>query len=130
MGKTMNQPLKIDYHAESDTLWLGNGLATPDGEDIAENITAFFDDDGRPNAVMIEHASQLLLDVLTSPNAVSKSKGSYQDESVRTSPKSKSRKVYLRYSYGKVSLPIHIRKLLLNRKPSRNRQQRIGLVRR
>ena len=55
--------LHIDYHQESDTLWLGNGLPIPSGEDIAENVTAFFDDD-RPNGVMIEHAAEILLPVL------------------------------------------------------------------
>ena len=70
----MNQPLKIDYHAESDTLWLGNGLPTPDGEDIAENVTAFFDDDGQPNAVMIEHAAKLLLPILTAAKDSAKAK--------------------------------------------------------
>ena len=55
--------LEIDYHAESDILWLGNGLPTPNGEDVAEYVTAFFDDD-RPNAVMIEHAAEMLLPVL------------------------------------------------------------------
>ena len=54
----------IDCHQQSDTLWLGNGLDAPNGEDIAEYVTAFFDDDDRPNAVMIEHAAELLLPVL------------------------------------------------------------------
>ena len=57
--------LKIDYHQESDTLWLGNALPTPNGEDVAENVTVFFDDDDRPNGVMIEHAAALLLPLLT-----------------------------------------------------------------
>lgn len=56
--------LKIDYHRESDTLWLGNGLPTPNGEDVAENVTVFFDDADRPNGVMIEHAAALLLPIL------------------------------------------------------------------
>ena len=72
MGEAMNQRLEIDYHPESDTLWLGNGLPTPDGEDIAENVTAFFDDDGRPNAVMIEHAAKLLTPILMAPQECSK----------------------------------------------------------
>ncbi len=56
--------LKIDYHPESDTLWLGNGQPTPNGEDVAENVTVFFDDDDRPNGVMIEHAAALLRSIL------------------------------------------------------------------
>ena len=56
--------LKIDYHPESDTLWLGNGQPTPNGADVAENVTVFFDGDDRPNGVMIEHAAKLLRSIL------------------------------------------------------------------
>ena len=56
--------LEIKYHAGADVLWLGNGLPTPNGEDIAEYVTAFFDDDDRPNAVMIEDAAEILLPIL------------------------------------------------------------------
>ena len=62
MGEAMK--LKIDYHPESDTLWLGNGLPTPSGEDLAENVTVFFDDAEQPNGLMIEHAAELLLPIL------------------------------------------------------------------
>ena len=57
--------LEITYHAETDILWLGSRQPTPNGDDIAEYVTAFFDDDDRPNAVMIEHAAELLLPILT-----------------------------------------------------------------
>ena len=61
----MIQKLEIDYHAESDTLWLGNGLPIPVGDDIAANVTVFFDMEmTQPNAVMIEHAAEILLPVL------------------------------------------------------------------
>ena len=61
----MTERLQIDYHQESDTLWLGNGLPTPVGDDVAENVTVFFDmDETQPNAVMIEHAAELLLPIL------------------------------------------------------------------
>ena len=56
--------LEIRYHQESDTLWLGNGRPTPDGESVAERVTVFFDDDDRPNAVMIENAAEILLPIL------------------------------------------------------------------
>ena len=56
--------LLIDYHQQSDTLWLGNGLPTPKGKGIGEYVTAFFDDEDRPNAVMIEHAAEILLPLL------------------------------------------------------------------
>jgi hypothetical protein len=62
MGEAMK--LEIKYHPESDTLWLGNGLPTPNGEDVADYVTAFFDDDDQPNAVMIENAAELLLPIL------------------------------------------------------------------
>ncbi len=65
-GETMIEKLQINYHERSDTLWLGNGLPTPNGEDIAECVTAFFDADELPNAVAIEHAAELLLPVLQS----------------------------------------------------------------
>jgi hypothetical protein len=44
---------------------LGNGLPTPVGYDIAENVTVFLDmEETRPNAVMIEHTAEILLPVL------------------------------------------------------------------
>ena len=52
--------LIIDYDKETDILWLTNGHPTPDGEDIAEYVTAFFDDEGKPTGVMIEHAAEIL----------------------------------------------------------------------
>ena len=56
--------LVIEYHAESDTLWLGNGETASDGEDIAENVIVFFRDD-RPVAVQIDHAAELLGPILS-----------------------------------------------------------------
>ena len=58
MGEVMK--LIIDYDKETDILWLSNGQPTPDGEDIAEHVTAFFANEGKPNGVMIEHAAELL----------------------------------------------------------------------
>ncbi len=61
----MIEKLQIDYHEQSDTLWLGNGQPTPVGDDIAENVTVFFDMEmTQPNAVMIEHAAEILLPIL------------------------------------------------------------------
>ena len=60
----MIRKLQIDYHEQSDTLWLGNGVPTPVGNDIGEYVTAFFDDDEEPNAAMIEHAAELLLPII------------------------------------------------------------------
>ena len=64
MGNTGNPKLRIDYDPESDTLWLGNGLPTPNGEDITDAVVVFFDDEERPNAVTIDHAAELLLPIL------------------------------------------------------------------
>ena len=65
MGNTGNPQLRIDYDRETDTLWLGNGRPTPNGEDIADAVVVFFDDADRPNAVTIDHAAELLLPLLT-----------------------------------------------------------------
>ena len=73
--------LEIDYHSEADILWLGNGLPTPNGEDIAEYVTAFFDDDGRPNGVTIERAAELLLPILTGKRQQSENT---EDQSTKT----------------------------------------------
>ena len=69
MGNTGNPQLRIDYDRETDTLWLGNGRPTPNGEDIADAVVVFFDDAGRPNAVTIDHAAELLLPILTAARA-------------------------------------------------------------
>ncbi len=69
----MIHQLQIDYHRESDTLWISNGLPTPEGEDLAENVTIFFDSDTpQPNAVMIEHAAELLLPILSAASESAK----------------------------------------------------------
>ena len=65
MGNTGNPQLRIDYDRETDTLWLGNGRPTPNGEDIADAVVVFSDDADRPNAVTIDHAAELLLPILT-----------------------------------------------------------------
>ena len=59
--------LKISYFKDTDTLWLSNGLPTPKGEDITENVTVFFDmEETQPNGVLIEHAAEMLLPLLQS----------------------------------------------------------------
>ena len=51
--------LRISYYKDTDTLWLGNDLPAPVGEDITENLTVFFDmDHTQPNGVLIEYGSQ------------------------------------------------------------------------
>ena len=56
--------LVIKYHAQSDTLWLGNSETASEGEDIAEDVIVFFRDD-RPVAVHIDHAAELLMPILS-----------------------------------------------------------------
>ncbi len=72
MGNTGNPKLRIEYDGETDTLWLGNGRPTPNGEDISDAVVVFFDDDDRPNAVSIDHAAELLLPLLTAARAAGK----------------------------------------------------------
>ena len=60
----MIRKLQIDYHKQSDTLWLGNDVPTTVGNDIGEYVTALFDDDEEPNAVMIEQPAELLLPII------------------------------------------------------------------
>ena len=76
MGFTTDPWPQISYVPEWDFLWISNaapfsgmdnGLLTPNGVDIAENLRVFFDD-GLPNRLLIEHAAELLLPVLMAAN--------------------------------------------------------------
>lgn len=52
---------EIEYDAESDTLWLGNGKPTPGGMDLFSGCIVFFDTDGRTvTGIMLEDAKHLL----------------------------------------------------------------------
>ena len=64
MGKTMK--LSIYYDSETDTLSLWNGQPADEGSDVAENLTADFDSDGEVVGFTLEHAAELLKQVLTS----------------------------------------------------------------
>ncbi len=52
--------LKIHYDQETDTLSLWNGKSASDGDDVAENLIADFDDEGEVVGFTLEHASELL----------------------------------------------------------------------
>ena len=68
--------LRIAYYRDTDTLWLGNDLPTPVGEDISENVTVFFDmQRTQANGVLIEHAAELLLPILEGSVQVSEEAG-------------------------------------------------------
>ena len=63
MGSAMK--LSIYYDPETDTLSLRNGRAASDGEDVADNLTADFDDRGDVVGFTLEHAVELLGPVLS-----------------------------------------------------------------
>lgn len=86
MGNTGNPKLQIDYDGETDTLWLGNGRPTPNGEDITDAVVVFFDDDDRPNAVSIDHAAELLLPLLTAVKEGQAGKGAATVKAPEGSP--------------------------------------------
>ena len=54
-------PREIEYDAESDTLWIGNGKPAPGGMDLFPGCIVFFDGDGRTvSGVMLQGARHLL----------------------------------------------------------------------
>ena len=55
---------EIKYDGESDTLWIGNGRASPNGMDLFDGCVVFFDMERRVSGVMIEDARELLLPFL------------------------------------------------------------------
>ncbi len=61
MGQTMN--LAIAYAPESDTLDLGNGLAGSDGQQVADRLTVFFDED-EVVGITLENATEVLAPLL------------------------------------------------------------------
>ena len=60
---------EIKYDAESDTLWIGNGLPSPNGMDLFDGCVVFFDKERRVSGVMLEDARELLLPFLGGANA-------------------------------------------------------------
>ena len=59
---------EIKYDAESDTLWIGNGRASPNGMDLFDGCVVFFDTERRVSGVMLEDARELLLPFLGGAN--------------------------------------------------------------
>ena len=57
--------LSIYYDPETDTLSLWNGRAASDGDDVADNLTADFDDEGDVVGFTLDHAAELLGPVLS-----------------------------------------------------------------
>ena len=60
---------EIKYDAESDTLWIGNGLPSPNGMDLFDGCVVFFDKERRVSGVMLEDARELLLPFLGGASA-------------------------------------------------------------
>lgn len=60
---------EIKYDGESDTLWIGNGRASPNGMDLFDGCVVFFDTERRVSGVMLEDAGELLLPLLGGANA-------------------------------------------------------------
>lgn len=56
---------EIRYDEESDTLWMGNGKPSPNGEDLFDGCVVFFDKDRRVSGIMFEDARELLLPILS-----------------------------------------------------------------
>lgn len=58
--------LRIFYDSETDTLSLWNGQPADEGADVAENLTVDLDSNGEAVGFTLEHAGELLKQVLTS----------------------------------------------------------------
>jgi hypothetical protein len=52
--------LKVFYTPETRTLSIDNGSGTSDGEEIAKDLTVFYDRDGTPAGFVLESAELLL----------------------------------------------------------------------
>lgn len=57
--------LSIYYDPATDTLSLWNSRAASDGDDVADNLTADFDQEGGVVGFTLEHATELLAPVLS-----------------------------------------------------------------
>ncbi|MDE2822268.1 MAG: DUF2283 domain-containing protein [Chloroflexota bacterium] len=78
--------LEIYYDRETDTLSLWNGRPGNDGADVAENLTVDFDSEGEVSGFTLEHAGELLKQVLTSsPEPIAATKS--EDISTNWEPK-------------------------------------------
>lgn len=66
MTKLQPEPkLLIRYHQQTDTLVLWNGAPAGNGETIAQNLVAESNDAGEVTGIVLEHAAELLLPILS-----------------------------------------------------------------
>ena len=57
--------LLIRYHQQTDTLVLWNGVPAGNGETVAQNLVAESNDEGEVTGIVLEHAAELLLPILS-----------------------------------------------------------------
>ena len=57
--------LLIRYHQQTDTLVLWNGVPAGNGETVAQNLVAESNDAGEVTGIVLEHAAELLLPILS-----------------------------------------------------------------
>ena len=57
--------LLIRYHKQTDTLVLWNGAPAGNGETVAQYLVAESNDAGEVTGIVLEHAAELLLPILS-----------------------------------------------------------------
>ena len=62
--------LDVYYDGETDTLSLWNGKPASGGADVAENLTVDLDEEGEAVGFTLEHASEVLKEIVARPFAV------------------------------------------------------------
>ena len=65
--------LLIRYHKQTDTLVLWNGVPAGNGETVAQNLVAESNDAGEVTGIVLEHAAELLLPILSGKGVFRKS---------------------------------------------------------
>ena len=66
MSPETERELSIRYHHDTDTLVLRCGAPSGNGETVARNLVAYFNDDDELTGFVLEHAAELLLPHLPS----------------------------------------------------------------
>ena len=66
--------LLIRYHKQTDTLVLWNGTPAGNGETVAHNLVAESNDAGEVTGIVLEHAAELLLPILSGEAAAQKNR--------------------------------------------------------
>ena len=66
--------LLIRYQKQTDTLVLRNGTPAGNGETVAKNLVAESNDAGEVTGIVLEHAAELLLPILSGKAEARKSR--------------------------------------------------------